>query len=58
MATLNVVVMGISDRGDLTLKYALPNIFLIVTHGCRDRQKYEKIWIAEKFIYPLIKTED
>ena len=39
--------MGISDRANLTLKYAQPNIFLIATHGYGDRQKYEITWIAE-----------
>ena len=47
IAALNLVAVGISERAELTLKYAQPKDFLIVTHGCRDRQKNEITLIAE-----------
>ena len=37
LATPNVMVMGMSDMADLTLKYAQPYIFVNAPLGCRDR---------------------
>ena len=45
------MVMIISDRADLNLKYAPYNIFLNFTLGRWDSQIFEIIWIAEKLIY-------